>query len=574
MPKKRVYELARELGIPTKELIEALAELGMPNLRAVHMVSEEEAEVIRSLVEERRPPSAPIKLEVPVAPPPARKGQPRPPVVAVLGHIDHGKTTLLDQIRRSHVAEAETGGITQSIGAYQALVDGKAITFIDTPGHRAFTAMRARGAQATDIAVLVVASDDGVMAQTLEAIDHIKAAGIPMIVAINKIDKPGANPDKVKQELAKLGYVPEEWGGNTVMVPISALTGQGVDDLLEMILLVAEMEGIVGDPDGDLEAIIIESHLDPGKGPVATAIVKNGTLRERDVIVAGAVGGRIRALLDHQGKRIPAAPPGTPVQVIGLSDVPQAGEKIMRVRDLREAERLVEERRLREREERLASRPRLTFEDLMGAAQVKRLALVIKAQTIGALDAVKLELGMIQAEGVEMDVLHAGIGPITESDILLAASETVGQPLVLGFGVKVDPKAQRLAEQRGIPVRTYDIIYDLTLDVERSLRRLLGPKVREVKVGEAEILQTFDISGVGRVAGCAVRSGKVVRGAKVRVLRDGQEVFAGEILSLKRFTEDVREVLEGRECGIRIRDFEDVQPGDVLEIYVVEEVPA
>ncbi|MBC7221383.1 translation initiation factor IF-2 [Candidatus Bipolaricaulota bacterium] len=557
----------------TRDLILALEKLGMPGMSAFHMVSEEEAEVIRSLVLERAEAQAP-PAEAPALPEKAPpKGKPRPPVVAVLGHIDHGKTTLLDRIRRTHVASEEPGGITQSIGAYQAQVDGKLITFIDTPGHRAFTAMRARGAKATDIAVLVVAADDGVMAQTLEALDHIKAAGVPMIVAINKIDKPEAKPEMVKQQLANLGYVPEDWGGETIMVPISALTGQGVDDLLEMILLVAELEGISGDPEGELEAIIIESHLDPAKGPVATAIVKNGTLRERDVVVAGTAWGRIRALLDHQGKRIPAAGPGTPVQILGLSEVPPAGEKLERLGSPKEAEELVEKRREEERAKRLSVRPRPTLEELLSAAQTKKLVLVLKAQTVGALEAVKLELNTIQAEGVELEVLHAGVGQITESDVLLAAAETQGQPLILGFGVKIDPKAQRLAEQRGIPVRTYDIIYDLTLDVERAMKRLLGPEIREVKVGEAEVLKTFDIAGVGRVAGCAVRSGRVVRGAKVRVLRRGQEVFVGEIASLKRFAEDVKEVREGYECGLRIRDFDDVREGDVIEVYVVEEVP-
>jgi len=573
LPRKRIYELARELGMSTRDLILSLEKLGMPGMSAFHMVSEEEAEVIRSLLFER--PKAeeapkPVPPEPEKAPP---KGKPRPPVVAVLGHIDHGKTTLLDRIRRTHVAAEEPGGITQSIGAYQAQVNGKLITFIDTPGHRAFTAMRARGAKATDIAVLVVAADDGVMAQTLEALDHIKAAGVPMIVAINKIDKPEARPEVVKQQLANLGYIPEDWGGNTIMVPISALTGQGVDELLEMILLVAELEGISGDPEGELEAIIIESHLDPAKGPVATAIVKNGTLKERDVVVVGTAWGRIRALLDHQGKRIPAAGPDTPVQILGLSDVPPPGEKVERVASPKEAEELVEKRLEEERAKRLSPRPRPSLEELLSAAQTKKLALVIKAQTVGALEAVKLELSTIQAEGVDLEILHAGVGQITESDVLLAAAETQGQPLILGFGVKVDPKAEKLAEQRGIPVRTYDIIYDLTLDVERAMKRLLGPEIREVKVGEAEVLKTFNISGVGKVAGCAVRSGRVVRGAKARVLRRGQEVFVGEIASLKRFAEDVKEVREGYECGLRIKDFDDVREGDVIEVYVLEEVP-
>ncbi len=579
--KKRVYEIARELGIPTKELVETLAQLGMPGLGALHAVSEEDAALIRELLAKHKgQPQPSLQQEKPavaVEEKPVEEAKPRrkprPPIVAVLGHIDHGKTTLLDTIRKTHVAEKEAGGITQSIGAYQATVDGQAITFIDTPGHRAFTAMRARGAQATDIAVLVVAADDGVMAQTLEALDHIKAAGVPMIVAINKIDKPGTNPDKVRQDLARLGIVPEEWGGNTIMVPVSALTGQGVKDLLEMILLVAEMEGISGDPEGELDAQVIESQLDPTRGPLATVVVRNGTLRERDVVVVGSSWGRIRALIDHQGKRVPAATPGMPVQVIGLSDVPQAGEKVERYEAVDQARAVAEARKQAEVEARRAVRTPRTFEDLLRAAQTKKLSVVIKATSVGALEAVRYELGNLQTEGVELEVLHAGVGPITESDVLLASAETEGQPLVLGFAVRVDANAQRLAEQKKIPIRTYDIIYDLTLDVQRAMRRLLGPELREVKIGEAEVLKTFDLREVGRVAGCVVRSGRVVRGARVKVVRNGKEQFVGEIASLKRFAEDVREVQAGRECGLRIRDYDDVEVGDVLEIYTLEEVP-
>jgi translation initiation factor IF-2 len=581
LSKKRIYELARELGVPTKELIEALANMGMPGLKAVNTVTDEEAEVIRELFQEHQgqgkeaasPASVQeVKVEPEEAPARPKAGVPRPPVVAVLGHIDHGKTTLLDAIRKTHVTQQEAGGITQSIGAYQAEVDGRLITFIDTPGHKAFTAMRARGAQVTDIAVLVVAADDGVMAQTLEALDHIKAAGVPMIVAINKIDKPDANPDRVKQELAQLGYTPEDWGGDTIMIPISALTGQGVQDLLEMILLLAEMEDIRGDPKGELDAVVIESHLDTARGPVATVIVKNGTLKERDIVVVGPSWGRIRALVDYRGQRIKEAGPGTPVQLLGLSEVPPAGERVELVKKPGQAKALVEERRREALQRRRVARPLMTFEDLLEAAEKKKLAVVLKAESTGALDAARLELGTIETEGVELDVLHAGVGPINESDVLLVATAEDAQPLVVGFGVKVDGKARRAAEERGIPVRTYDIIYDLTQDIERAMRRLLGPEYEEIKVGEAEVLKTFDIDGVGRVAGCIVRSGKVVRGARVKVLRMGEEVFTGEIGSLKRFAQDVREVQAGRECGIRIRDFDQIQVGDLIEIYTLREV--
>lgn len=581
MTKKRVYEIARELGVPTKDLIEAMAAMGMAGLRAVNTVEDEEAEVIRDLYRERRAKATavgiPTEEPTPAAPEPPRapepRGVPRPPVVAVLGHIDHGKTTLLDAIRKAHVAGGEAGGITQSIGAYQAVVDGRPITFIDTPGHRAFTAMRARGAQVTDIAVLVVAADDGVMAQTLEAVDHIKAAGVPMIVAINKIDKPGANPDKVKQELASLGFTPEEWGGNTIVVPLSALTGQGVDDLLEMILLIADMEGIYGDLEGKLEATIIESNLDPTRGPLATVVVKNGTLRERDVIVVGSTWGRVRALLDYRGNRVGVAMPGMPVQILGLAGVPPAGERVERIEDPNKARRITAERGRASADERRAVRAPKTFEELVRVGQTKKLTVVLKAASTGALDAAKHELGTLKADGVDLQLLHAGVGPVTESDVLLASVEEEGQPLVVGFAVRVEGKAMRLAEQRNVPVRTYDIIYDLAQDVGRALRRLVGPEYREVKVGEAEVLKTFDIDGVGRIAGCLIRSGRVLRTARVKVLRDGDEVFTGEIASLKRFTDDVREVQVGRECGIRIRDWNDVRPGDVLDIYTVEEVP-
>lgn len=566
--KKRVYEVARELGVSAKEFMEALGEMGMPGLRAVNAVEEEEAEVLRELFREHKGAEAP-------APPRPRelpKGQPRPPVVAVLGHIDHGKTTLLDAIRRSHVTEEEAGGITQSIGAYQAMVDGRPITFIDTPGHKAFTSMRARGGQAADIAILVVAADDGVMAQTLEALDHIRAAKTPMIVAINKIDKPGTSPEKVMQGLAQLGYTPEEWGGDTIFVVVSALTGQGVEDLLEMILLLADMGDIRGDPEGELEAMVIESRLDLTRGPMATVIVKNGTLRVRDIVVVGSAWGRIRALLDHQGRQIKEAGPGTPVQIVGLSDVPPAGEVVERVDKPGQAKALVEERRQAELGRRRTARPPATFEDLL--AEKKRLAVVLKAGSIGALDAARLELGTIEVEGVEIEVLHAGVGSISESDVLLASLVEGSQPLVVGFGVKVDPRAAKVAEERGVPVRIYDIIYDLTQDIKAAMQRLLGPQLAPAKVGEAEVLRVFDIDGVGKVAGCVVRSGRVVRGAQVQVLRGDEKVFIGEIASLRRFAQDVREVGAGRECGVRIRDFDRVQAGDVLWIYTQEEVPS
>jgi len=564
-----------------------LAELGMEGLRAVNAVEEEEAEVIRDLflegkqqatsdeaqegATEQESPDEQPPAEEP-RPKPPQKGDPRPPVVAVLGHIDHGKTTLLDGIRRAHIAEGEAGGITQSIGAYQAQVDERTITFIDTPGHKAFTAMRARGAQVTDIAVLVVAADDGVMAQTVEAIDHIKAAQLPMIVAINKTDKAAQNVDRVKQELTQHGFVPEDWGGDTIMIPISALNGDGVEDLLEMLLLVADMEDFRGEPSGELHATVIESHIDTARGPLATVIVKNGTLKARDCVVVGTTWGRIRALIDHRGEQVPSAGPGTPVQIMGLEDVPDAGERLEVFPDQKKAKREVSARQLAEEAQRKPSRATMTFEDLLAQAQTENLYVVLKATSMGALEAARGEMSSVEHEGVEIQVLHAGVGPVNESDVALLSAVDSGQPLVLGFGVKVDNKARRAAETRGIPIRTYDIIYDLTEDVRRAVRRLAGPEYVETKVGEAEVLQLFDIDGVGTVAGCAVTSGRVVRGAIIKVRRDDEIIHSGELQTLKRFTQDVREVESGRECGIRVRDFDEVQQGDVLEIYSMEEV--
>ncbi len=586
MAKKRIYEIAKELGITSRELLRLLKELGMEDLRAVSTVSEEDASAIKELLAEQvgkkgavaapspkeavaveeKPTEA--VAEKPEAEAEGKRGVPRPPVVAVLGHIDHGKTTLLDAIRKTNVAEREAGGITQSIGAYQVEYNGRLITFIDTPGHRAFTAMRARGAKVTDIAILVVAADDGVMAQTVEAINHIKAAKVPMIVAINKIDKPNANPDRVRQQLAELGFAPEEWGGDTIMVPISALKGEGIDELLEMILLVADLQDLRADPNGELEAWVIESNLDPKRGPLATVIVKNGTLRVQDVIVVGTAWGRVRALLDYQGKRIKEALPGTPAQVLGLNDVPQPGERVERVKNPREAERIVSERL--EALKKPPERRRPSIEELLAAQEKKKLKLVLKAASVGALEAAQLELGTIQFDEVDIEIIHAGVGPINESDILLAAAVEEGEPLVVGFGVKVDPKAKKAIEQYGVPVRTYDVIYDLIKDIETAGKRLIGPKYLEEKVGEAEVLKTFKISGVGVVAGCRVTSGKVIRGGKVKVIRKGEEVFTGEIASLKHYTQDVQEMKEGQECGIRIKDFDKVKPGDILEVYEVK----
>ncbi len=579
--RKRIYTIAHELGITSKELIQKLEEMGMPGLKAANTVDEEEYALIVNLYkEETAPPKKEEKPQqeakakeeeaAPTAEKTQKRGVPRPPIVSVLGHIDHGKTTLLDAIRHSRVAAKEAGGITQKIGAYQAEINGQKITFIDTPGHKAFTGMRARGAQATDIAVLVVAADDGVMAQTVEAIDHIRAAGIPMIVAINKIDKPNADVTKVMNDLAKQGLTPEDWGGDTITVPISALKGEGIDDLLEMILLVAEMEDIRAEPNGPLEAIIIESHLSKGRGPVATAVIRNGTLRERDCIVAGTTYGRVKALIDETGKRVREAGPGKAVEILGLEEVPPVGTKVEVEKNLNAAKRLAAARQTAAARPR-RSRATMSVEDLFReAAEEDKLQLIVKAASTGALEAVRREIEGMSGDEVKVEFIHTGVGTISESDVLLAASVT-GNCLIIGFGVKPDPKAVRLAEQEGVSILTYDIIYDLLDEIERAIKRILGPEYKEVRLGEAEVRDVFKVPA-GIVAGCYVTDGKIVRNGKVRVMRNGAEVHTGEIASLRRFNDDVREVQAGRECGIRIKDFEDVRIGDRLVVFTVEEV--
>ena len=576
--RKRIYTIAKELGITSKELIQKLEEMGMPGLKAANTVDEEEYALIVNLYKEETAPKAPEQKkeeQLKQAPPPEehakKRGEPRPPIVSVLGHIDHGKTTLLDAIRHSRVAAKEAGGITQRIGAYQAEINGRKITFIDTPGHKAFTGMRARGAQATDIAILVVAADDGVMAQTVEAINHIRAAGIPMIVAINKIDKPNADINKVMNDLAKQGLTPEDWGGDTITVPISALRGEGIDDLLEMILLVAEMEDIRADPRGELEAIIIESHLSKGRGPVATAVVRDGTLHERDFIVAGTTYGRVKALIDETGQRVREAKPGKAVEILGLEEVPPVGTKIEVKKNLNEAKRTAEKRRAQKTTPR-KSRARMSVEELFReAAEEEKLQLIVKAASTGALEAVRREIeGLSGDDEVKIEFIHTGVGAVSESDVLLAASVT-GNCLIVGFGVKPDSKAVRLAEREGVIILTYEIIYDLIDEIERAIKRMLGPQYEEVKLGEAEVRNVFKVPA-GIVAGCYVTDGKVVRGGKVRVMRGKSEIYTGEIASLRRFEDDVREVQAGRECGIRIKDFDDVKEGDRLIVFTLQEV--
>lgn len=503
---------------------------------------------------------------------PPEKLQPIPPVVTIMGHVDHGKTTLLDAIRKTRVAQGEAGGITQHIGAYQVKWGGKAITFLDTPGHEAFTAMRSRGASVTHIAVLVVAADDGVMPQTIEAISHARAADVPIIVALNKIDKPEANPERVKQQLAEHGLIPEEWGGDTVVVPVSALKGQGISDLLEMILLVAELREIKANPDRKARGTVIEAKLDKGRGPVATVLVQKGTLRTGDVIVVGDTAGRVRAMLDDQGRPVDEATPSMPVEVLGLDDVPNAGDKLIAVDDERAARELAERLRQQAREQELQRQRKASLEDLFRQVQEgerKELSIVLKADVQGSVEALRDALLKLSNDDVEVRVVHAGVGGITKSDVDLAATTNA---IIIGFNVRPDAMARRAAEQEHVEIRTYRVIYDVIDDVEKAMKGLLEPVYKEVVLGHAEVRALFKVPNVGIVAGAYVTDGRMVRGAKVRVIRNGVVVYDGELSSLRRFKDDVREVPEGFECGIGIAKFNDLKEGDVLEAYRMEAV--
>ncbi|KUK10530.1 MAG: Translation initiation factor IF-2 [Clostridia bacterium 41_269] len=494
----------------------------------------------------------------------------RPPVVTVMGHVDHGKTTLLDAIRNTKVTEQEAGGITQHIGAYQVDVGGKLITFIDTPGHEAFTTMRARGAQATDIAVLVVAADDGVMPQTVEAINHAKAADIPIIVAINKIDKPNAAPDRVKQQLTEYGLIPEEWGGQTVFVEISALKGQGIDQLLEMILLVAELEELKADPTAPATGIVIESQLDKGRGPVATVIVQNGTLRVGDSVFVGTTYGRVRSMMNDKGQRLREAGPSTPVQIQGFSEVPQAGEKFYVV-DEKTAKLLSEQKKEEQREKKL-QQARISIDDLfkkLDKGEKKKLEIVLKADVQGSLEALKNAIEKIKNEEVEIKIIHSGVGAVNETDIMLA---TASNALVVGFNVTLDTNAKKTAENEGVEIRLYRIIYEAIEDLTSLINGMLEPEYREKYLGRAEVRATFKVPKVGTIAGSYVIDGKIRNKSKVRIIRDGVVIYEGNIASLKRFKDDVREVEQGYECGIGIENFNDIKVGDILEAYIIEEV--
>ncbi len=496
----------------------------------------------------------------------------RPPVVTVMGHVDHGKTSLLDAIRNSHVTEQEAGGITQHIGAYTVNYNNKTICFLDTPGHEAFTSMRARGAQVTDIAVLVVAADDGVMPQTIEAINHAKAAKVPIIVAINKMDKPDANPDRIKQQLTEHGLLVEEWGGDTIAVPVSALKKEGIDNLLEMILLVAEMQGIKANPSRLAKGTIIEAQLDKGRGPVATILVQNGTLRVGDSIVAGTTYGRVRAMIDDKGRRVSQAGPSTPVEVLGLSDVPEAGDIMYAVEDDRLAKQVSDERRNKLKEEQAKTTSKASLDELFSQikeGEVKDLNLIIKADVHGSVEAVKQALERLSNEQVRVRCIHGAVGAITESDVMLA---TASNAIIIGFNVRPTANAQELADRENIDIRTYRVIYNAIDDVEAAMKGMLAPEYQEVVIGHAVVRATFRVSGAGTVAGSYVTDGKITRSAQVRLVRDGVVVFEGKIASLKRFKDDVREVAANYECGIGLENFNDIKEGDVIEAYIQQEI--
>jgi len=495
----------------------------------------------------------------------------RSPVVCVMGHVDHGKTSLLDAIRNTHVTAGEAGGITQSIGAYRVNIDGKYITFLDTPGHEAFTAMRARGAMATDIAILVVAADDGIMPQTIEAINHAKAAGVEIIVAINKMDKPGANADVVKQELTQYDLLPEEWGGKTICVPVSALTKKGIPDLLENILLVAEVSELKANPNRRAKGVVIEAKLDKGRGPVATILVQNGTLHAGDIVIAGTAVGRVRAMTDERGKVVKTAGPSMPVEIAGLDEVPMAGDEFNAVENEKMARELAENRRAKEKEDTLSANTRINLEDFYNQMKegVKNLNIIVKADVKGSAEAVKASLVKLSNDEVHVNVIHSAVGGITENDVQFAAASNA---IIIGFNVRPDKTAIDSAEMQGVDVRTYRIIYECIEEIEAAIKGMLKPVYREVVLGHAEVRQTIHVPNVGTIAGSYVQDGKITNKSKIRIIRDGIVIFEDAISSLRRFKDDVKEVASGYECGVGLDKFNDIKVGDILEAFVMEQI--
>jgi translation initiation factor IF-2 len=495
----------------------------------------------------------------------------RAPVVVVMGHVDHGKTSLLDRIRNTHVAAGEAGGITQHIGAYRVKINGKPITFLDTPGHEAFTSMRARGAMCTDIAILIVAADDGIMPQTVESINHAKAAEIPIIVAINKMDVPGANPDRIRQQLTEYNLVDEEWGGDTIICPISAKTGMGIDNLLEMVTLTAEMAELKANPNRAARGTVIEARLDKGRGPIMTVLVQNGTLRQGDIIIAGTAVGRVRAMIDDKGRKVTEAGPSVPVEITGMSETPGAGDTFNAVADERMARELAEQRK-EEIKNKQTSSKKVTLEDLFAQikeGELKDLNVIVKADVQGSAEAIKSSLEKLTNEEVRVRIIHSGVGAINESDVMLAATSGA---IIVGFNVRPDNVARESAVRQNVDIRMYRVIYDCINEITAAMQGMLAPKYQEVVIGHAEVRQTYKVSHVGTVCGCYVQDGKIQRGCKVRVLRDNIVIHEGELASLKRFKDDVREVVTNYECGLSVEKFNDIKEGDIIEAFIMEQI--
>ncbi|MGA8219149.1 MAG: translation initiation factor IF-2, partial [Solirubrobacterales bacterium] len=571
-----VREVAESLGLSVAEVIKALMKEGQmatltqtltdESVESIAKQFDRKIEIVTAAEEEVEGPAVEEDDEGDLVD--------RPPVVTVMGHVDHGKTSLLDAIRQTQVAAGEAGGITQHIGAYQVNHDGKTLTFLDTPGHEAFTAMRARGASVTDVAVIVVAADDGVMPQTVEAIDHARAAGVPILVAVNKVDKEGADPNRVRTELAQHELNPEEWGGDTVFADVSAKTKDGLDNLIDMILLVTDLEELSANPDAQASGTVVESRLDPGRGPVTGVLVQRGTLRIGDAVVAGPVWGKVRAMLDDKGDRVQQATPGMPVEVLGFDGVVEAGEHVQVVENERKARASAQERETRLKAEQLARRQarKVTLEEVFQRAsegQLKELNIVLKADVSGSLEALEDEIAKLPQEQVPVNVIHAQTGGINESDVMLAAASDA---VIIGFNVRPLAEARRAAEQEGVDIRTYTVIYKVTEELRAAMEGMLEPEEVEEGLGAAEVKQTFKASRVGTIAGCLVTDGKVVRGANTRLVRDGTIVWTGRIGSLRRFKDDVAEVDEGQECGIVLEGFADIKEGDVLEFFETKQV--
>ena len=570
-PGATVADLAGALGVPPTRIIKVL--MGMGEMKTMtQTLSTDEIELIAHEME--------VEVEVAAIEEPVEAALPedapedlveKPPVVTVMGHVDHGKTSLLDRVRQANVQSGEAGGITQHIGAYQAVLGDRRITFIDTPGHEAFTEMRARGAKITDVVIIVVAADDGVMPQTDEAIEHAKAAGVPIVVAVNKIDVPNANPDRVLGQLSERDLVPEEYGGETVTVRVSAKTGEGIEELLENILIVAELEDLKANPNAPASGYVIESERDPGRGPVATLLVNRGTLKKGDVVLAGTAYGRVRAMLDYTGKRIKGVGPGEPAEILGLSGVSEAGTRFEVTENERGARDRAQQAEAAARRQELAQGgPRRTLEELLGQGGVQDLNLVVKADVAGSIEALKEALARLSTDEVRVNIVRSGVGALTDSDVMLASAS---DGILLGFNVRPTTTAKQVAEREGVEIRTYDVIYKALEEIEAAMRGMLAPERQERETGTAEVRAIFRVPNVGVIAGCYVTSGEIFRNNRVRVVRDGTVVYEGNIASLRRFKDDARSVRSGFECGVGVENFNDIKEGDVLEFFEVVEVP-